>query len=66
MHVLRVSFASAYGRLLGSGLERRPTGFLWDPEDAVGPVPVWVFRVGAWSAGDQLGVVLLEGVGDER
>ncbi len=43
----------------------RPAGFLRNPEDAVGPVFVRVLRVGSLVLlGDELGVLLLEGVGD--
>jgi hypothetical protein len=52
---------------LGAGLEVRPAGLLGHPEDVGGEVLVLVLGVGPGVvalAGDELGVVLLEGVGD--
>ena len=53
--------------LLGAGLEVGPAGFLRHPEDVLGFVFVGVFGIRAGVvafASDELGVVLLEGVGD--
>ena len=55
----------ADGGLLGVGLEVRPAGLLGHPEDVHGPVLVGVLRVGPLVLlGVELGVLLLEGVGD--
>jgi len=55
----------ADSRLFGIGLQVRPAGFLRHPEDVDRPVLVRVFRVGPMCPfGLELGVLLLEGVGD--
>ena len=57
----------ADGRLFGAGLKVGPATLLGHPEDVFGFVFVGVFgiRPGVVAlAGDELGVVLLEGVGD--
>ena len=57
----------ADGGLLGAGLQVGPAGFGGHPEDVLGLVFVRVFGIGARVvalAGDELGAVFLEGVGD--
>jgi len=57
----------ADGGLLGVGLQVRPAAFLGHPEDVFGFVLVFVFGVGTrvvTLARDQLGMVLVEGIGD--
>ena len=63
----RVVDELADGRLLGAGLQVRPAAPRRHPEDVLGAVLVRVFGIGAGVvafAGDELGVLLLEGVGD--
>ena len=53
--------------LLGAGLQVRPARVRRHPEDVLGFVFVRILGIGAGVvafAGDELGVVLLEGVGD--
>ena len=63
----RIVHDLADGGLLGAGLEVGPAGLRGHPEDVLGLVFVRVFGIGAGVvalAGDELGAVFLEGVGD--
>ncbi len=67
MATMASSTSLADGGLLGAGLEVGPAGLGGHPEDVLGLVFVRVLGIGAGVvalAGDELGAVFLEGVGD--